>query len=320
MRKLSQPSYPLLRLTALLTALCWNNVATSATYTLPADGNDQVGETQTIQLANHTSLRELVVTHRLGYDAVAAANDFPLFDELPAGTHISLPTSALLPDVRRTGIVINLPELRLYYFHEDGLRVSVYPIGIGKSGWETPLMESHISDIRYNPTWTPPMSIRAAMQEQGITLPAVVPAGPQNPLGTVAMRIGETNILIHGNSNPEGVGRRVSAGCIRMYEEHVQELAGWIEKGTPVAIINQPIKWGKHDNDELLEAHRPLAKPPNSSVNTADHPDKKRTLHQGFTKAARVSGTQARHRAEQFAYLLQTKNRLFNGLPKRINP
>ncbi len=312
----------MLRITALVSALCWNAVANpvanAATYLLPTDGNDRVGKTLTVQLEQRTSLRELVVDQGLGYDAVAAANDFPLLDELPAGTVISLPTSALLPDVPRKGIVINLPELRLYYFHEDGLRVSIYPIGIGKSGWETPLMESHVTDIRHNPTWTPPASIRTAMQEQGITLPAVVPPGPTNPLGTVAMRIGDTNILIHGNANPQGVGRRVSAGCIRMYEDHVQELAAWVEKGTPVSIINQPIKWGTHQGDELIEAHRPLAKPPKSTVSNAMLADNKRTLHQGFVKAARVSGTQARQRAEQFAYRLQTKNRLFNGLPLLI--
>lgn len=237
-----------------------------------------------------------------------------------------LPTAQILPDIARKGVVINLPELRLYYFHEDKEHVSIYPIGIGRSGWETPVMQADITEIRHNPTWTPPASIRKASADKGIYLPQQMPAGPDNPLGSVAMRLGQTNILIHGNANPEGVGRRVSAGCIRLYETHIQELANLVSKGTSVTIINQPIKWGLHKGEEIIEAHRPLPVVTTSSTATSSaiqntSNDKgllKARLHTGFLKAERIAGISARQRAERHAYRLRLQNRLFTGLPKRI--
>ncbi len=299
-------------LLAVLTALPM--VAQAHTYLLPTNGAELIGQKSSIRIQATKSLSDIAIDSQVGFDALYSANPGFITESIPTGSNLSLPTQLILPDVKREGIVINLPELRLYYFHSDKKRVSVYPIGIGKSGWETPLMDSSISQIRANPSWTPPESIRQAYLEDGIVLPRSIPPGPDNPLGSHALRLGDTNILIHGTANPRGVGRRVSSGCIRLYNAHISELVSLVSHGTKVKIINQPIKWANQEGTHYIEAHKPLAgnTPPSTDA------QRKHSLHHGFRRAQRVAGSNARKQAEKFAYALQTKRRLFTGLPLRV--
>ncbi|MGN4007586.1 L,D-transpeptidase family protein, partial [Cronobacter sakazakii] len=102
-----------------------------------------------------------------------------------AGSVLTIPRQMLLPDAPREGILINLAELRLYYFPPGENSVTVYPIGIGQLDGDTltPTMQTSVSQKRANPTWTPTANIRARYKAQGIDLPPVVPAGPDNPMG-----------------------------------------------------------------------------------------------------------------------------------------
>jgi len=208
----------------------------------PAAAGKLVGEMKTYTTRYEDVLHDVARRFELGYVELVAAN--PGVDPwLPGeGTELTLPTARIVPGVANRGIVINLGELRLYYLPENGA-VQSYPIGIGREGRQTPLATTKIVRKQEKPTWYPPASVRAERPE----LPAAVPPGPENPLGTHALYLGLTSYLIHGTHKPYGVGRRVSFGCIRLYPEGIVRLFPQIAIGTPVTIIDQPLKlgWGK---------------------------------------------------------------------------
>lgn len=179
-----------------------------------------------------------------------------------AGAQIQIQSERLLPDAPRSGLVLNLPEFRLYYFPEPGSKepssVITHPISIGRQDWDTPLGQTSIIAKKENPTWTPPESIKKEHAAKGDPLPDVVPAGPNNPLGLYAMRLGISGYLIHSTNKPYGVGMRVSHGCIRMYPEDIDTLFPLITVGTPVSIVNQAVKVGWAGDSLYIEVHPPL--------------------------------------------------------------
>ncbi len=223
-------------------------------------GNDQkiVGEPKTIVLQQGETLTSMSRQQGVGYYEILEAN--PQLDpsNLQPGTEILLPTQFILPDAPHRGVVINLAELRLYLYSEDGKSVETVPVGIGRQGWSTPTGFTVIKDRREHPTWTVPTSVKVDMARRGVILPAQVGPGPDNPLGDHAMRLGMVGYVIHGTNRPEGVGRRTSAGCIRMFPEDVKKVFEQVEIGTPVAIINQPYKTAWQDDNFYFEAHQPL--------------------------------------------------------------
>ncbi|CAJ1874171.1 putative L,D-transpeptidase YcfS [Aeromonas jandaei] len=255
------PINPLLfLLLALMSAL----PVQARSYPLPPAGSRLIGELEDYIIQQDEYL-ELVGKHtQIGFLALLEAN--PGVDPyLPKpGTRLTLPTQMLLPDVPREGIVINLPELRLYYFPKGKQEVIVLPIGIGDIGRETPEMTTTIIEKTPDPSWVPgPMVRKSWLEQQGITLPAVVPPGPDNPLGKFAMRLGygKRDYLIHGTNKDFGVGLRVSAGCIRLRPDDIEALFKMVPIGTPVRVINQPVKVAiEPDGRRWLEVHSPLSR------------------------------------------------------------
>lgn len=187
----------------------------------------------------------------LGFVELRAAN--PMVDVwLPAaGTRLTLPTAHILPAVERTGIVINLPEQRLYFFRRAPSTVLTFPLGTPRIGCPIPRGTTTVIRKRTQPTWTPPPSLRA--ERPG--LPDHVPAGPSNPLGEFALDLGWRGFLIHGTNKPDGIGRRVTHGCIRLYPEDIERLFAAVPVGVRVSVIDQPIKLGWSDGILYLEAH-----------------------------------------------------------------
>ena len=240
---------------ALLSGISFSSYANS--YAI--DDQTTVVGSQGVVLSKHDdTLYSLALQHQIGAAAFADAN--PDVDPLLPGEGVvlALPGLHILPEVEREGIVINLPEMRLYYFPEDEDSVTIYPVGIGRQGWETPVMQSVVTSITEDPVWTPPESIHKEYRAAGMSLPERVAAGPDNPLGKYAIRIGDTSYLIHGTNSPEGVGLRVSHGCIRLYSDHIAELASRVKVGTSVRIINQSIKLDRINGAPVIQAHRPL--------------------------------------------------------------
>ncbi|WP_139126230.1 L,D-transpeptidase family protein [Aeromonas sp. DNP9] len=233
-------------------------------YPLPSAGSRLIGELGDYIIQQNEHLELVGKNTQIGFLALLEAN--PGVDPyLPKpGTRLTLPTQMLLPDVPREGIVINLPELRLYYFPKGKSEVIVLPIGIGDIGRETPEMTTTVIEKNPNPTWVPgPMVRKSWLDQKGITLPAVVPPGPENPLGKFAMRLGygKRDYLIHGTNKDFGVGLRVSAGCIRLRPDDIEALFKIVPIGTPVRVINQPVKVAiEPDGRRWLEVHSPLSR------------------------------------------------------------
>ncbi|HMB73792.1 MAG TPA: L,D-transpeptidase family protein [Gammaproteobacteria bacterium] len=223
-----------------------------------APGSEVVGEIQVIEAAHEDTFVRLARQYDVGYEELRQAN--PDVDPwLPGeGTQIVIPTQYVLPRGERRGIVINVPELRLYYFPEGGDRVITYPISIGKMEWATPYGTTSVVRKAVNPTWYPPESVRQEHAERNDPLPAVVPPGPDNPLGHRALYLGIAGYLLHGTNKPFGLGMRVTHGCIRLFPEDVEALYEHVGVGTQVRLVNQPYKLGWGDDGLYLEAHRPL--------------------------------------------------------------
>ena len=229
-------------------------------YFLDSEGDSVIGEFRTV-IANHEdTLLDIARENGLGYEDIKLVN--PEVDTwLPGeGTEVFLPTRFILPHGPKRGLVLNIPEMRLYYFVEgDKTRVITYPLGIGREGWATPYKKTRIIQKHKNPYWYPPESIRAEHEAKGDPLPKIVKPGPDNPLGHHALRLGLPGYLIHGTNKPFGIGMRVSHGCIRLYPEDIAALFALVKVKTPVAIVNQPYKIGQSGNKIYLEAHPLLA-------------------------------------------------------------
>ncbi|MFM7785246.1 MAG: L,D-transpeptidase family protein [Gammaproteobacteria bacterium] len=229
------------------------------TLDMPPPGEDVIGEVRTVKIERYEdTLNQYAQAHGVGFRELLAANP-GINPWVPgAGREVVIPAQFILPYGERTGIVINLAEMRLFYFHPDGKAVTTYPIGIGREGWQTPLVTTHVTKIVKDPTWYPPASIRAEHAAMGDPLPTAVPPGPDNPLGPWSLRLATPGYLIHGSNKELGVGMRVSHGCMRMYNHDVTALAATVAPGTAVRIINSPVKVGWKAGQMYVEVHDSL--------------------------------------------------------------
>jgi L,D-transpeptidase ErfK/SrfK len=237
----------------------------AAVFELDAGDSTQViGEDLHIKTRYSDTLYDIARQYGLGSEEITRAN--PGVDPwLPGeGTSIVIPGRRILPPGPREGIVVNLPEHRLYYFPKPkrhGKRfVVTYPVSIGKMDWKTPLGLTRVIQKIKRPYWYPPESVRKEHAAEGDPLPKIVPPGPANPLGDFAMRLNvhPGDYLIHGTNNPLAVGMPVTHGCIRMYPEDVAALFPTVPMGTKVRLINDPVKVAYVDGELLLEVHPPV--------------------------------------------------------------
>jgi L,D-transpeptidase ErfK/SrfK len=221
-----------------------------------------IGELQVVHTTADDTFSDLAREYGLGYDEIAAAN--PNIDPWLPGenTAVLLPTQYILPNVARVGVVLNIAAKRLYYFPPvvagQSAVVMTYPIGIGRVGWETPLGQTEVVAKAKDPAWYVPASVRKEHAEKGDPLPAIVGAGPDNPLGEYVLKLGIPGYLIHGTNQPYGVGMRVSHGCVRLYPENIELLYSLVGIGVPVALVNQPYLAGQRGGELYFEAHSPL--------------------------------------------------------------
>lgn len=263
--------YPLIHISLVCSywglALCTQPIANATTFAMPQRPGDAFlgnpEEPLMFVAAEHDdTLLDIAREYDIGQNEILLAN--PDVDRWIPGdqTRITIPNSHLLPDTPHKGLVLNLPEFRLYYYHSASKNqpatVSTHPISIGRVDWQTPLGQTKIVAKTENPVWIPPESIKQEHAAEGDILPNIVPAGPNNPLGLFALRLAIPGYLIHSTNKPFGVGMRVSHGCIRMYPEDIERVYPEIPIGTPVYIVNQPIKVGWLDNLLYIEVHPDL--------------------------------------------------------------
>jgi L,D-transpeptidase ErfK/SrfK len=232
----------------------------TATHKFELDPNsDIVGYVQRVVVGKEDTLPDIARRFDVGYEEMVTAN--PGVDPwLPgAGREVVVPTQFILPAAPHEGIVVNVAEMRIYYYppHKKGEPQSVYthPIGIGKVGWKTPEGTTKIVGRQKDPVWVVPKSVRAEHAEDGEKLPATVPAGPDNPLGQYEFRLGWPSYLIHGTNKPYGVGMRSSHGCMRLYPEDIAVFFDLIPIGTKVTVVNQPYLFGWRDGTLYLQAY-----------------------------------------------------------------
>jgi L,D-transpeptidase ErfK/SrfK len=248
----------------LLSGLAAGTQAHGSVFPIPTDGSSVVGADSSVRTVYEDTLPDLAHRFSLGYYEIIRAN--PGVDVWIPGADkdILLPGRRILPPGPREGIVVNLPEHRLYYYPKPNGRdkpvVITYPVSIGKMDWRTPLGETRVIAKIKHPPWYPPESVRKEHEENGDPLPRMVPPGPDNPLGDYAMRLaaGNGTYLIHGTNNPTAVGMAVTHGCIRMYPEDVAAVFATVPVGTTVRLINEPVKVAWVGGQLYIEAHPPV--------------------------------------------------------------
>jgi L,D-transpeptidase ErfK/SrfK len=238
--------------------------AGGAEYALPENGDSVIGTVTTAIAEREDTLLDIGRRYGIGYEEIIVAN--PGVDPwLPGeGTEVLIPSRFVLPDVPHEGIVVNLPEHRLYYFpparRGERRMVRTYPISVGKMDWKTPLGVTRIASKQERPNWYPPKSVRLEHEEKGDPLPPFIPPGPDNPLGEYAMRLGIPggSYLIHGTNRPAGVGMQVTHGCIRMYPEDIADFFTMIPVNTKVNLVDQTTKVGWYRGTLFIERQAPL--------------------------------------------------------------
>lgn len=231
-------------------------------FVLSAD-QDVVGTVQITTARKQDTLLDIGRRFNVGYNEIVNANPGVDIWIPGAGTRVVVPTQFILPAAPREGIVIDVAALRLFYFphHKPGEPqvVYTYPIGIGKAGWDTPEGVTHVTQRVKDPVWHPSLALRRDhFKDNGERLPAVVKAGPDNPLGRFEFRLGWPTYLIHGTNLPYGVGLRSSHGCVRLYPEDIEKLFQMVPIGTSVRVVNQPYLFGWRDHQLYLQVYPPL--------------------------------------------------------------
>lgn len=290
----------------------WLSPVLGSTFWLPKKGDAVIGHLQGAVATSEDTLLDIGRRYNVGYEELTLAN--PGVDPwIPGdGTLVVIPSRYVLPDAPRTGIVLNLAEMRLYYFPDPldapRRRVITHPISIGQVGWSTPLGTTKIIAKVENPAWYPPASIRAEAQANGEPLPLMVPPGPDNPLGTHALAFEKKGYLIHGTNKPYGLGMRVSHGCVRMYPEDIISLFQAVPVNTPVHVVNQPVKTGWRDGVLYVEAH-----PAAGELELGETPEAGDAMHQVI---AITSPEQSKHiRWEQVTAVVET----LTGIPYAVS-
>ncbi|MGC3871954.1 L,D-transpeptidase family protein [Halomonas sp. GXIMD04776] len=239
------------------------------------ENSDVIGQVQTTTARHDDTLIDIGRRYGIGYEEMRRANP-EVSVWLPGeGTEIVIPTHFILPPGPREGIVVNVAEMRLYYYpptkEGEAPEVETYPVSVGRMDWKTPLGETTITAKAKDPAWYPPASIIKEHAEEGRPLGRVVPPGPDNPLGRHALRLNIPGYLIHGTNRPGGVGMRVTHGCIRMLPEDIDSLFSRLPVGTKVRLINSPLKVGWSQSGILhVQAYPSMEESDDTSIKRID--------------------------------------------------
>lgn len=248
----------------ILTTLLFSSSAFALQYDLSQSQGTVVGTIQQTEAKFGQNITDLGQQYQIGYLEFKEANPEISPDHLWVGKRLIIPSRFILPQTPHEGIVINQAELRLYYYPPKKNIVYTYPIGIGRPQTITPVIQTKVVDKTKDPIWYPTPATITEAAEHGLDLPKEIPPGPQNPLGDYEIRMGiisdelTNSYLIHGTNDPTRVGIRSTGGCISMYPPNIAELYPLVKVGTPIDIINQPVKAGWENNTLYLEAHSPL--------------------------------------------------------------
>ena len=268
-------------------------VAQAAIYPLPPADVDIIGELRSIEVQPDETLLDIGRRHGVGYEEMQRANPGIDMWVPDPGTTVVVPTRHILPSGPREGLVLNVAEMRLYFYPPaqagQPRTVETYPVSIGRMDWRTPIGKTSVVAKQKNPSWYPPQSVKLEAKAEGKEVPSVVPPGPDNPLGTRVLRLGMPAYLIHGTNNPWGIGMRVTHGCVRMYPEDIENLFERVSVNTPVRIVNEPVKAGWFADTLYLEAHPVLGE---------HREDEAQILRQAVERIVQILGNNNGHRVD----------------------
>jgi L,D-transpeptidase ErfK/SrfK len=268
-------------------------LAGAAVYPLPPADVDIIGELQVVEVQPDETLLDIGRRYGVGYEEMQRANPGVSMWIPDPGTKVVVPTRHILPSAPREGLVLNVAEMRLYYYPPaiagQPRTVETYPVSIGRMDWRTPIGQTSVVAKQKNPSWYPPQSVKLEAAAEGREVPKVVPPGPDNPLGTRVLRLGMPAYLIHGTNNPWGIGMRVTHGCVRMYPEDIENLFERVSVNTPVQIVNEPVKAGWFAGALYLEAHPVLEE---------HQEDEAQVLREAVDRIARILENHNHHRVD----------------------
>ena len=281
-------------------------------FPLPPGDVDVVGEIQIVEARDEDTLLDIGRRYGIGFEAMRMAN--PGVDIwIPGeGTEVVIPSRYVLPPGPRRGLVINLPEMRIYYYPEPkaGERpmVETYAVSVGRMDWGTPIGTTRVTGHVKDPAWYPPASVRERHANEGRMLPRVVDPGPDNPLGGYAIGLDIPSYFIHGTNRPAGVGMRVTHGCIRMFPEDIEYIFNRLPRGTEVRIMNEPYKVGWASGQLFVQAFPPMEE------DDIDDAEAYRKAVQALVKVLERQPADGKVDRDQLRAAIQTRN----GLPVAI--
>ncbi len=234
------------------------------TVALGQDGKPRdtvVGEVTTYTVRKGDTLLDVARWYDLGYNEIVEAN--PEVDPwVPEpGREIVIPRQFVLPCCDYDGIVVNLPEMRLYQYGRSKeapgeVGVRTYPVGLGRDDRRTPRGTYRVRGKTVNPQWNiPPRIRREHIAERGDKRTFIAGGAPDNPLGKHRIELADSLYAIHGTNIPWGIGMLVSHGCLRLYPEDIERLFPEVKVGTKVRFVYQTVKAGRRGDATFVEAH-----------------------------------------------------------------
>jgi L,D-transpeptidase ErfK/SrfK len=235
-----------------------------------------IGEVTSHRIRTGETLLDVARYYDLGMNEIIDANPRVDIWSPKVGTTVVVPTQWILPCCTYEGMVVNVAEMRLFYYEkEEGdpatTVVRTYPLGLGRDDRRTPKGSFRVTGKTVNPTWVIPERIRQDhIRENGDARRSIAGGAADNPLGKYRFELSLEPYRIHGTNIPWGIGMLVSNGCARLYPEDVEHLFPMVSVGTKGAFIYQPVKVGTRSGNVYVEAHADLYKqntgmPPNAS-------------------------------------------------------
>lgn len=226
----------------------------SSTVLASSTGTAIVGEVERYEVMSGDTLG--LVAARFGIEPAVLARDNNLKSNarLKPGDMLQVDNRHIVPSGYTDGIVVNLPQRRLFLFRNGEVQHS-YPVSIGMTDWRTPRGDFAIQELEVDPTWNVPKSIQAKMARNGERVLVSVPPGPDNPLGTRWIRV-DGSIGIHGTNAPSSIFKYSTHGCVRLATEDVEHLFDLVQEGDPVSFIYEPVLVARQGDGIFVEIHK----------------------------------------------------------------